>query len=379
MFIQRVFIPLAVLLALCGCRKQEDGTAAASSAPPPVQIKVLRVEPRAFTASVAVTGTLVSRTSVEVKAQTTGRVLRFPKEEGERVSAGEALLWVDEENYKLALRQAESAVQVAEAALERARVLASHNEAEYERARNLLKSGGITDRDLKAAEIAGRDSKAQESLAAAQLEQARASVAVARTQMRDTVISAPVAGEIQRKYVNPGAYVEPATPVFALVDNSRLELESPVAAAELAPIRPGQRVPFRVSSFPGRTFEGAVVEILPAVEAESRSAKVRIRVNNPGGRLKAGMFAEGEIVTGVNPRAIVLPAAAVYRSDAGARSSYVFAVEDGKARRRRVALGREQDGVLEIADGLQAGDLVAAEQSIELADGVPVQAAGNGR
>jgi RND family efflux transporter MFP subunit len=379
MFIQRVFIPLAALLALCGCRKQEGGTAAASSAPPPVQIRLLRVEPRAFTASVAVTGTLVSRTSVEVKAQTTGRVLRFPKEEGERVAAGEALLWVDEENYKLALRQAESAVQVAEAALERARVLASHNEAEYERARNLLKSGGITDRDLKAAEIAERDSKAQVSLAAAQLEQARASVAMARKQMRDTVISAPVAGEIQRKYVNPGAYVEPPTPVFALVDNSRLELESPVAAAELAPIRPGQRVPFRVSSFPGRTFEGAVVEILPAVEAESRSAKVRIRVNNPGGLLKAGMFAEGEIVTGVNPRAIVLPASAVYRSDAAARSSYVFAVENGVARRRQVALGREKDGLLEIAGGLQAGDLVAAEQSIELADGVPVQAAGNGK
>ena len=74
-------------------------------------------------------------------------------------------------------------------------------------------------------------------MAGAQLEQARAALDVARKHLRDAEIKSPVAGEIQRKFVNKGAYVEPPTPVFTLVDNSRLELESPVASADLAPIR----------------------------------------------------------------------------------------------------------------------------------------------
>ncbi len=70
---------------------------------------------RAFPLTVAVTGTLVSNTRVDVKAETIGRLVKFPKQEGDSVAAGEAVAWVDQENYQLAVRQAETAVQVAEA------------------------------------------------------------------------------------------------------------------------------------------------------------------------------------------------------------------------------------------------------------------------
>ena len=170
---------------------------------------------------------------------------------------------------------------------------------------------------------------------------------VAQKHLRDATIKSPVAGEIQTKFVNKGAYVEAPTALFTVVDNSRLELESPVASADLAPIRPGQRVRFTVNSYPGVNFEGSVVEIAPAVDAETRSAKVRIRVANAGGRLKTGMFAQGEILTGVSAGAIVIPGAAVYRDDRSAKSSHVFVLENGKAARRAVRIGRERDGVLE--------------------------------
>ena len=187
-----------------------------------------------------------------------------------------------------------------------------------------------------------------------------------------------MAGEIQKKYVNPGAYLEPATQVLALVDNRRLELESPVASADLAPIRAGQRVAFTVNSYPGKTFEGRVIEINPSVDADTRSAKVRIQAPNPAGKLKSGMFAQGEIHTGVEAQAIVVPASAAYRDDRSAKASYVFVVENGKAVRRSVQIGRERDSSLEIASGLRAGDLLIAEQSIELAEGVRVEPLGAG-
>jgi RND family efflux transporter MFP subunit len=211
-------------------------------------------------------------------------------------------------------------------------------------------------------------------MAVAQLEQSRAVLAVVRKQLRDTEIKSPVAGVIQRKFINRGAYVEPPTAVFSVVDNGRLELESLVATADLAPIRPGQRVTFNVNSYPGQAFEGSVIEVNPAVEAESRSARVRVRVANTGAKLKAGMFGEGEILTGNVQSALVVPADAVYREDRSAKNSYVFVLEKGAAVKRAVRIGQERGTRLEIVEGLRAGDRVIAEQNIQIAEGVRVQA-----
>lgn len=367
-------VSAVTVLLLSGCQGKQAVSSVKAKEPSPVRAAVVEVRTEAFSASVAVTGTLVSTSLVDVKAETTGRVLRFPKEEGDRVAAGEAVIWVNDENYRLAILQAESAVKVAEAAADRARVLGAHSQSELERARNLIKSGGITDKDFKAAELAEKDAQAQIAVAEAQLAEAQATLAVAKKRMADTVIHAPVAGEIQRKHINPGAYVEPTTAVFTIVNNSRLELRSPVPTADLAPIRTGQRTTFIVNAYPGETFEGRVLEINPAVDAQTRSATVSIRADNRGGRLKAGMFATGEILTGVVAQAILVPAASVYRDDRSAKSSFVYVVENGKAIRRPVRIGRETDSRLEIVEGLKPGDLLIAEQSIELAEGVPVQA-----
>ena len=121
-----------------------------------------------------VTGTLVSNSSVDVKAETTGRLLQFAKQEGDAVSAGEVVATVDDENYKIAVRQAQAAVQVADAALARTRVLAAHAKSELARSQNLVRSGGITEKDLEAAQLADRDAQAQVAVAEAQLAQARA-------------------------------------------------------------------------------------------------------------------------------------------------------------------------------------------------------------
>jgi RND family efflux transporter MFP subunit len=363
----------AGLLFLAGCRKNQAAPAAVAEAPA-IEVAALAVASRPFTATVAVTGTLISKSQVDIKAETTGRVMRFDKDEGDRVAAGEAVVWIDEENYKLAVSQAESAVLVSQAALEKAQVMEAHSRSEHERARNLLTSGGITDKDMQAAAVAEKDAAAQVALAKAQLAQAQAALDQSRKWLRDAVVRAPVSGEIQKKYVNAGAYVEPPTPVFSLVDNGRLELEAPVPTADLAPVRPGQRVTFQVNAYPEETFEGGVEEINPAVDAVSRSAKVRVQVNNSRGRLKAGMFAQGEILTGAAIQAITIPSTAVYREDRAAKDSYVYVVENGKAARRAVRIGRERNGELEIIEGLKPGDLLITEQSIQLAEGVSVKA-----
>lgn len=357
---------------LAGCGRQQVSSSAASD-PPPVSAAVITVTTETLRLSIPVTGTLISNTRVDVKAEVIGHIARFEKQEGDGVRAGEAVAWVDDENSQLAVRQAETAVQVAEAGLERGRLLESHSRTELERAENLVTSGGITDKDLKAAQLAGRDATAQVMLAQAQLEQARAALEVARKHVRDTIIYAPVSGEIQRKLVNKGSYVEAPTHVFTIVDNTRLELESPVASADIAPIEAGQRVTFMVNSYPNATFEGRVLEMNPAVDEQTRSAKVRIQVTNPGGKLKAGMFAQGEILTGEAANAVMIPAAALYRDDRSARTASVFVLEGGKACRRAVRVGPEQESKIQVIEGLRPGERLIAEQSIEISEGVRVE------
>ena len=365
-------LPTLALIALTACRHEAARTVAAADGVS-VKASLIAIQPKAFAATVPVTGTLLSSSRVDVKAEIIGHVLRFDKKEGDPVKAGEIVVWLDEENYTLAVRQAESSVQVAEAALERARVLAAHSRSEQERANNLIQSGGITDKDLKSAQLSERDAQAQVNLAAAQLDQARAAVEVSRKKIRDCSIRSPVSGEIQKKFLNPGAYVEGPTLLFSIVNNRDLELESPVASSDLAPVRIGQKVSFAVNSYPGATFDGRVEEVNPALETDSRAARVRIRVNNSSGKLKAGMFAQGEILNGVQSQAIVIPASAVYRDERSAKDSFVFVVEKQKAVRRAVKMGRERDGQLEITAGLNPGDLLVAEQSIEIAEGVRVE------
>jgi membrane fusion protein (multidrug efflux system) len=371
----RTYLPIVILAAaalFAGCRAAQVQRAAVE--PPPVAASVVTVATEPFLATVSVTGTLVSNARVDIKAEIVGRITRFDKEEGDSVAAGEPVVWLTDENFQLALRQAQTAAKVADVTLERVGLMEAHSRSELDRAQNLLKSGGITDKDLKAAELAEQDARAQAAVAAAQCEEARAAVDVAQKRVRDAVIQSPIAGVIQKKFINKGAYVEAPTALFTVVDNGRLELETPVASADLGPIRTGQRVTFSVNSYPGETFEGQVVEVAPAVDAETRSAKVRIQVANPGTKLKAGMFAEGEILTGSTAQAIVIPSAAVYRDDRTAKSSYVFVLVDGKAVRRAVRIGREREGKLEIVEGLKTGDALISEQSIEIAEGVRVKA-----
>jgi RND family efflux transporter MFP subunit len=365
-----VFLAIFALL-LVSCKKKET-EATLTGQVSAVPVNVLKVQPSPLAVTITITGNLVSRTWVEVKAETTGRLVRFPKQEGDPVSAGETVAWVETENYELALRQAQTAVQVAEAGLERARVIQEHNQSELERSQNLLKSGGITEKELRATEAAQRDSQAQTQLAQAQLDQARAALGVAQKRLRDTSILAPVGGVIEKKTVNAGAYVEPPTVILTIVDNQQLELESPVPSASLGQVRSGQKVTFQVNSYPETTFPGQVIEVNPAVDPLSRAARVRIRVDNSSGKLKAGMFAEGSIQTGIAQEAIVIPAAAVYRNQGDAKDSYAFVVEIDKAVQRKLRIGREIDSKVEIVEGLKPGDLVVSEQKIELADGVRV-------
>jgi RND family efflux transporter MFP subunit len=360
---------LALLLYSVACSSETAKSTADSSAST-LAVRVVRVEPRPLERSLDITGSLVSPVAVDVKTQFAGRIVQMLKQEGDRVRKGELLAQIDEMDSKLALAQARASLEVAQAALLRTQIVEKAALREGDRSENLMRSGGITQRDFDQSQVTIGDAQAQVKLAEAQAEQARQAVAIAEKRLSDCRIVTPVAGEIERKFVNPGSYVDSMTLVYRVVDNQRLELEAYVASAEIGAVEKGQKIWFGVQTFPSEEFEATVLTVSPAVQPQNRSVMVRARVPNRTGQLKAGMFVKGRLVTGVIPQAIVVPRDAVWRRVG--QPAHVFVVEQQRARRREVKLGMEMPEEVEIASGLNSGDEVIAEQNLELAEGVGV-------
>lgn len=356
--------PAALLLLAPGCSKET--AAKTETVAPPLPVKITRVEPRPVEQLVEITGNLVSAVTVDVKTEVPGRLVSLLKDEGDFVGKGELVARLDDSNPILGVRQAEANLETTAAALERASVAEEHARIEDARARNLIKSGGITERDQQAAEMALKDAKAQVRLIEAQIAQARQAVDIAKKRLSDCSVYSPISGEVESKRVNQGTYLDSGAVLLRIVDNQRLELESYVASSELARLKEGQTVRFSVSAYP-ETFEARIKTISPAVESINRSIQVKGTVPNPARKLKTGMFVRGWIVTGVRPDSYLVPADAVWRQPS--QPPFVFVVEQDVARKRQVATGLEQPGGVEVTGGLKPGDVVVTEQYLELADG----------
>src|SRR5437588_3775151 len=154
--------------------------------------------------------------------------------------------------------------------------------------------------------------------------------------MEDAAVRAPMAGIGAKRMVNPGENVGIDSPLFAIVDLGRMEIEAPAPASEIPVVKPGQSATFRVDGFGERVFDGKVERINPTTDPGSRSITLYISVANRDGALRGGMFAKGHIVLDRSAVAAVVPSGAI-REEAGQK--YVLTIEGGKVARRTVNVG----------------------------------------
>jgi RND family efflux transporter MFP subunit len=339
----------------------------------PLKVKAVTVTARDWDISVPVSGSLRSQSNVEVRAEVGGRLLAMQFEEGAEVARGRLLAEIDPANYRLAADQSKAAVAVAEAALARAQVLLAHSRREKERADNLLRTGGITEKDHQAAVTGVEDAQSQVKLAEAQCGQARAALSIAEKALGDCRIVAPADGQVRVKYLDPGALVSPGAAIYSLVDNSRLELECSVPSYQIADLRSGLRTRFTTPTWGERRFEGSVTAINPMVDVTNRSVKVVVKISNPRGELRSGMYARGEIEVRVERNALTVPRSALVTGEQEPGSGTVYVVADGRACARRVRVNGYRQDQMWIGEGLKPGDRVIVEIGPSLKDGSPVE------
>jgi Cu(I)/Ag(I) efflux system membrane fusion protein len=174
---------------------------------------------------------------------------------------------------------------------------------------------------------------------------------------RTLTLSAPIGGIVMEKTALQGLHFGAGDMLYRIVDLSTVWLLADVFEQDLAQIRPGQSATITVQAYPGRVFEGRVAFVYPTVNAQTRTAKVRIEVPNPDLLLKTDMYATVEIAAPVDSATVLaVPDSAVL--DTGTRQTVLVDRGEGRFEPRAVKLGPRADGYVAVLEGLRDGEKV---------------------
>jgi Cu(I)/Ag(I) efflux system membrane fusion protein len=171
---------------------------------------------------------------------------------------------------------------------------------------------------------------------------------------------APVTGDVIEKKVINGQRVQAGQELYRIADHAHLWVIADVAESDLSAVKIGTRASVTVRAYAWQPIEGEVTFIYPELRAETRTARVRIEIPNPDGRLKVDMYADVVFQTGANEKpAVAVPTSAVI--DSGTRQVVLVVKGEGRFEPRAVKLGRRGDGYVEVLDGISKGeDVVTA-------------------
>lgn len=349
----------AALVAASCAGSAEPTTAAAPVAPAPVQIgqeNVVRAESGTIVVGPILSGELRPQREATIRAELGGSMLEVTVDEGQAVTRGMLLGRIETRTLDDARLSATSAVRSVENQLAVA-------QREAERTEKLVTAGAVAARDLDLA-------RANVTAVEAQLADAKARLAAAERQLGDAVLRAPISGIVSSKDVNVGDVVGLGTALFTVIDPSSMRLEAAVPSDDLARLKVGATVEFQVRGYE-QTFKGRIERLAPQADPTTRQVPIFVAIPNVGGRLVAGLFAEGRVVS-QSATGVVVPLNAVNTS---AASPWVLRVAAGKTERVDVVLGLSDPRTerVQVTTGLTEGDTLLRGASQGITPGTAVQ------
>jgi membrane fusion protein, multidrug efflux system len=323
------------------------GGAGGPSRPPAVE--VAKVEVIKLTDDAQAVGSLLSRQSIVLKPEVSGRVTRLNFRDGERVRRGQLLVQLDDQLVAAQVQQAQAELSIAR--------------ANHKRNQELVAQNFISQRSV------------DES--SANLQVAQAKLALAQATAARTRMIAPFDGIAGISSVNVGDYLKDGADIVNIEDLDAIFVDFRLPERFQTKVQRGQRAVIDVDALPGRKFTALVQAIDPLVDANGRSVGVRACIDNRQLMLRPGMFARVNAVFGERDNARVIPEEAIVPQ---AGRQFVIKLVDGPdqdtkiAQRVEVKVGIRRPGRVEIIDGLQPGDVVvtAGQQRVQK-DGMPVR------
>ena len=362
-------LDLSVFL-LAACSPSSEQPPAAPDAAPamrPVAVRTAIAETSAIGENLEFTGDLESPLSVDLASKASGRLDKLeikkglPLREGDEVKKDDVLAEIAHGELEAQVSLAGAQVQAAEVALA--------DKARERRRIEALFEENVTTEQARDTAVTAFDN------AQAALAQAQAQLRLARVNLAEAFVKAPMDGVVIERYVDPGAMVNSGTPILRLAQMSPLRLMVSVPARMLPMLRPGETgVSVRFDGTGDRVFDCTVARVFPAVDASTRTARVEILLDNERDSagnwvLRPGMYATATLRTAAREGVLTVPASAVIR----VLDRHVLYVAEGpRVRASAVVLGVRNGDRVEIVSGLAPGEEYVVMGQNKLTDGAPV-------
>ena len=313
-----------------------------SGKPAPAGLRVtgVKVEPIAFTETIAANGTLRAEEAVELQTEVNGKIASINFTEGQRVKAGTILVKIDDSSLQASLRRAQAR-----------RELSGFRE---QRLARLVEEGGVSKQDYD-------EARGELSVLDAEIDLIRADI-------KKTEIRAPFDGVAGIRFVSVGAYVNPAARIATLQGITNLKVDFSVPERYAPRVKVGDSMRFTVAG--GKhVYTGEVYAVEPRIEVATRSVLLRALCRNPDGSLLPGIFARVEYTVQQSADSLLVPAISIL---SGLEERHIFVERGGKAQRIKVTTGTRTDTQVQITEGLKPGDIVITSGVQQLRAGMPV-------
>jgi RND family efflux transporter MFP subunit len=325
----------------------------------PVPVVIGNVRHSECNQAIFVSGSVVSPDAPSVLTfLVSGKVLFVGPREGDYVKKGQRMAEVDPLDYRLK-------VAAAAATLEQAKVGLRRAEEEHGRMKFLYDSKSLAPNDYE-------KFKATLDGASEQVRQATANDGLARKQLSDATLVAPIDGYVDMRGIEPGETASPGKPVFRIVRLNPVEVNVGVPETEVHRVRVGQKVVVTLPALPGQSFEGTTRIINVSADQGTRTYMVRITVPNQKQVLKIGMVAEARIASDLKMPVMCVPSEAIVRDAQGATMVFVYYPEQQRAFSKRVKAGALCGTEVEIKEGLSGNESIVIAGQDRLRDGIPV-------
>ena len=316
-------------------------------------------------------GDIIPFFTVDLKSTASGWLSGINVDTGDTVHKNGVICTIKNDDIQAQVEQAQANILVAKAAVSGAEVDRDRLRLEGDRSESLFAKGYISKQELEQAQsslkLAGTSLEAKKG----QLALAEAQLKNIQVKLKDSIVKAPYSGVVAERYVDPGAYVSPANPIVRLEDNSKVKALINVVEDDFSRVRMGVIADVLIDSYPEEKFTGKIIRISPSMNKSSRTAAVELLIPNKDGKLKSGMTARVNLVLASKPSALVIPESAL-RRDVEKDFSYVFTVDKGTARLRKIETGIISAGDVEITSGLKPAETVVVGD-VRISDGMKIE------
>jgi len=367
-----------VLLTSCG---NEPPRRSATSPSTPVAVQVSTVSAQEWPAVYEATGTVRARTAATISSKVMGYVQQVTVQVGDRVREGQVLVTLDARELEEGVRGAEagraevqSAIPEAESALAAAKASLDLAQTTFKRIEDLAAKKSISSQEFDEASARLKAAQANYEMARAKRAQLDPRLARAEQELRSATImrdyariSTPFSGIVTAKSVEPGNLATPGAPLLTIEQDGVYRLEASVDESRLPSARAGAPVEVALEGL-DRKLNARVSEVVPAVDAASRSSIVKIDLPAIP-QLRSGMFGRAFFPLG-SRTVVAVPASAIV--ERGQLQS-VFVAEEGTARTRLVTTGQRSKDAVEVLSGLNAGEKIVTPVPMGLEDGARLE------